>query len=154
LLKPVQTDRFIEALTRVRRRLERPEKLHARLLALLDAQPNSNQYLRRLVVREIGKITLIDVSDVQWIESADNYARVRTGTTSHYLRMTMKDLEQRLDPEEFVRVHRTVIVAVRAISHLEPWSHGDYRVVLRNGERLPASRSYESNMKRLMQTNG
>lgn len=145
LLKPVEAHRFAETMRRVRPRVRGPQpKLDA-----LRADTHAH-HLRRLVVREVGKVTLIPVADVVYVESADNYAQVHTTAASHYLRMTLRNLEQQLDPAQFLRVHRSAIVAIDRVAHLEPWSHGDYRVVLRDGRTVMASRSYQANIKRLL----
>jgi two-component system, LytTR family, response regulator len=146
LLKPVEADRFRIALERARERIGR-ETPELQVIDLLDRE--RSRYLTRLVAREVGKVTLIPVDSIQWIESADNYARVHTDTRAIYVRMTMKDLEAKLDPEHFMRVHRSAIVAVAAITTLEPLSHGEYNAVLASGVTIQTSRSYADNLRRL-----
>jgi two-component system LytT family response regulator len=143
LLKPVERDRFEAAMVRARTAVQQAGSLSNRVAALLAERPD---YLKRLVIREVGQITLVPVRDVIWIEAADNYARVHTASESYYLRMTLKELDQRLDPAEFVRVHRSAIVAIDHIAKLETASHGDYLVVLKDGQSLTASRTYVASL--------
>ena len=151
LLKPVDAERFAQAIDRARSRLRSSARTAVQdfqeLLSSLAQQP---PWLERLVIRETGRISLLPVADVDWIEAADNYVRVHTGKTALIMRATLKDLEQRLDPARFARVHRSAIVAIDRIVQLEPLSHGDFTIVLRTGARVTASRSYELSIRRIL----
>jgi two-component system LytT family response regulator len=85
---------------------------------------------------------VIDLADVDWISAADNYVTLHVEGREHLLRDTMSRLERQLDPSQFVRVHRSVIVQVDRIRELLPAFHGDYAVVLKDGTRLTLSRGY------------
>jgi two-component system, LytTR family, response regulator len=124
LLKPFDDERFAATLRRVKSSLVQPaEKLPQR-------------YLRRLVIRTAGRILLVRVEDVDWIEAADYYARVHTGGKSYLIRQTMGELEQALDPAMFFRLHRSGIVNLDRIRELVPHFKGDYAVVLHTGASL------------------
>ncbi len=85
-----------------------------------------------------------------WLEGAGNYVKVHTGTREHLLRDSLKSLEERLDPQRFLRVHRSAIVNLDSIQRLEPWFHGEYVVVLRDGTRLHSSRTYSERLRSLL----
>jgi two-component system, LytTR family, response regulator len=141
LLKPVQADRFHKSWLRMRDRLSQrtasSEPLHR-----LATHLRGPQYLDRIVIREVSRVRIIPVTEILYIESANNYARVHTAAGVYYARTPLKQLEAQLDPQNFVRVHRTAIVAVNQVIGLERISHGDSRLMLRNGSTVTASRTY------------
>jgi two-component system, LytTR family, response regulator len=153
LLKPFEAERFGKALDRVRAQLrtraEAPvdERLRS-LLASLGAKEN---YLERMVARTGGKILILRVDDVDWIEAAANYVRVHIGQKQFLVRETMTNLETRLDPERFLRIHRSIIVRKDRIKELEPLFQGDYSVVLNDGTRLTSSRGYRDKIQSFLQ---
>jgi len=155
LLKPIDADRFRTALARVREAIAQPrEEWAARVSALLARldQPSTRppQMLRRVVVKEPGRVFFIDTREVDWFEAAGNYIRVHTGTESHLIRMTMQALEERLDPRAFVRVHRSTIVNVGRVAELRATFHGEYDVLLRSGAKLAMQRAYHDRLRAVL----
>ena len=152
LLKPFDAERFNRALSRIRTHLRGRRRLEAdaRLIRLLDEMRNKPRYLERLVVRSGGKILILRVDDVDWIEAAANYVKLHVGGRNYLLRETMTNMEKQLDPERFIRIHRSTIVRVDRIKLLEPLFQGDFLVVLEDGSRLPSSRGYRDNLQALM----
>jgi two-component system LytT family response regulator len=151
LLKPFDRLRLHDAVRRARDMLARAVGArHERLVDLIDDLKKRQRYLKRFVVRDGHRLRLIDVGDVDWIEAADNYAVLHAGRASHVLRETMARLEQALDPDAFVRLHRSVIVRVGAIRELQSSFHGDGLVVLRDGTRLNLSRTYRPRVEALL----
>jgi two-component system, LytTR family, response regulator len=148
LLKPFDEDRFAAALQRARATLRqrRAADLGAQLQTLLAALQPPPQYLERLVVKNGGRIFFLRVDDVTWIEAADNYARVCTAQGDHLIRATLSHLEERLDPQQFLRIRHSAIVNVRCIKELHPQFNGDYTIVLRDGAELNSSRRYRKNL--------
>ena len=149
LLKPFDGDRFQETLERVRRQVESAENgdLGRRLLALVrDLKPGRAQTTNRLVVKSGGRLFFVRADEIDWIEAAGNYVRLHLGADTHMLRETMNSIESRLDPELFVRTHRSHIVNIERIKELQPWFHGEYVVILRNGHRLTLSRGYREKL--------
>jgi two-component system LytT family response regulator len=140
LLKPFTTDRFRTAVLRARDRIER-RTLDNGLASLAQTLRERPRYLTRVSVKTAGKIVLVDVATVDWIEAADNYVRLHVGTREYLHRETLAGLEKQLDPERFVRIHRSALVQVDRIAELHPASHGDMDVVLRNGKTLTLSRT-------------
>ena len=87
-------------------------------------------------------VRLLPVAEIDWIESYGNYLKVHAGRESHLIRGTMQSLEVKLDPETFVRVHRSAIVNIEKIKEIYPRSNGDQDLVLQNGQQLMLSRKY------------
>jgi len=110
------------------------------------ASPSRATYLRQILVRSLQKIEVVDVAQVDWLQSDGDYVRVWTGKASRLHRATLAELEQQLDPTVFVRIHRSTIVRTSRIRELEPYFHGEYVVVLHDGTRLKLSRTYRARL--------
>ena len=122
-----------------------------KLLALLgDGDVRRRRYSDRLVVKTSGRVVFLKADDVDWIDAAGNYVKIHAGGETHQLRETMSRLEDRLDPEKFLRIHRSTIVNIERIRELQQQFHGDYVVVLKGGQRLTLSRSYRDSVKGLL----
>jgi two-component system LytT family response regulator len=149
LLKPIEPERFDVALQRAIDRIEgRGTRADmSQLLAYWRRQQPANQ---RFVVRTGGRITLVKASEIDWIDAAGNYVRLHTAGGSHLVRDTMNAVEQRLDPAVFLRVHRSAIVNIDRVSSLEPYFHGEYVVIMRDGTRLTTSRSHSRQLRALL----
>jgi two-component system LytT family response regulator len=100
-------------------------------------------------VKSGGRIVFVALTDIDWIEAADNYAKLHAGTEAHLLRETMNALEAKLPADRFVRINRSTIVNVDRVKELHPMFHGEYTVVLRNGTRLTLSRGYRDKLRQL-----
>lgn len=153
LLKPFDRARFGEALDLVRAASRRDQvgTMREQLKALLDdLDKRRKTYRDRLVIKTSGRVVLINVDDIDWIDAAGNYVRLHVGTDSHLLRETMSRLEGRLDPGKFLRIHRSTIVNIERIKELQQQFHGDYVVILREGQRLTLSRSYRDKLQELL----
>jgi two-component system LytT family response regulator len=149
LLKPFTRERFRTALARVRERLGRQagQPGLAALAAELRARPRP---LARVAVRVKDRIVLIEASAIDWIDAADNYVRLHAGAAEYLLRETLSGLETQLDPDRFVRIHRSTIVQLDRVRELYPATHGDYDVVLRDGTRLTLSRTWRERLERAL----
>jgi two-component system LytT family response regulator len=149
LLKPISDDRFRAALERARAALARADDVAAeQVRALLDAREaaGSTSYPVRFTVRDGERYVLLRTADVDWVEAAANYLVLHAGARSFQLRMTMTELERRLDPSQFARVHRSTLVNLDRIASIEPEQHGEYQVVLKSGARRRLSRSYRDRL--------
>ena len=104
-----------------------------------------------MVARTNGKILILRVDDIDWIEAAANYVRLHVGGRSYLMRETMVGIESKLDPERFIRVHRSTIVRVDRIKELEPLFQGDYLIILQDGSRITSSRGYRSNVQKILE---
>jgi len=152
LLKPFNRARFQQSVARARDMLAKPDDRHVRerLTGLLADLRDRPQHLRRFVVRAPDRVVLIDASHVDWIEAADNYAILHVGRSSHVIRDTMSRLAGELDPQRFVRIHRSTIVQLDRVRELLPALHGDFIVVLHDGRRLTLSRNYRPRLEALL----
>src|SRR5688572_14253246 len=136
LLKPFDDERFNQTIARVKRevRTRAAAGLSEKLLHVLQAtQPKTQKYLTRIVVRGDGRTVLLRASDVEWIEAADYYARIHAAGKSHLLRETMNELEEKLDPELFFRVHRSGIVNLERVREIQPYTRGEHVVIMASG---------------------
>lgn len=107
-------------------------------------------YAKRLVIRDAQGMYFVPVADVDRIEAEGNYVAVVAKGRRHLMRESLHALESRLDPEEFVRVHRSHVVRIDRIRRLEPSGHGEYELTLADGTRLTSSRSYREQVLRLL----
>lgn len=151
LLKPFDGERFTKALQRVRRQIERNSihDLSRRLQNLLDDLKPNQKYTERLVIKSAGRIFFLGVAEIDWIEAADNYVRLHAGRESHLVRETMNSLEQKLDPAQFVRVHRSRIINISKIKELQSLFRGEYDIMLLDGTRLESGRGYRDKLQKL-----
>ena len=156
LLKPVDDDRLADALDRARTRmsekrgLEEAEKLKVVLAEVapdaMDAMPDEEEAASRfeklINIKDRGQIFRVDVDSIEHIEAAGDYMCIYTGDNSLILRETMKDLERRLDPRVFQRVHRSTIVNLNQVRQVKPHTNGECFLVLESGAQVKVSRSY------------
>jgi two-component system LytT family response regulator len=150
LLKPFDGRRFRESLQRARARVEcdRSGKQDRRPFQLPNPEPAPSARLApdRIAVRNNGRVVFVKLTDIDWIEAADNYVCLHCGRETHVVRETMNELEARLDPAQFLRVHRSSIVNLERVRELQPWFRGDYRVVLRDGTQLTLTKNHREKL--------
>jgi two-component system, LytTR family, response regulator len=151
LLKPVGKTRFEKALARAKERIAEKANRDAaqRIVTMLGQLKAQEAYLERLPVSENGRILFVKAKDIDWIEANGNYARLHVGARTHEIRETLRTLEQKLDPHDFLRIHRSTIVNVHLIKEIQPWFHGYHLVLLQNGQELRMSRYQNDTAKRL-----
>ncbi len=152
LLKPVSQKRFDEALERAAARVRdrRLAEYGATLLAaVVDIQqergakgaiPGPERRLERIMVRTGDAFQFVDVADIEWIEGADYYVTLHAGGKEFLYRESLKHLEDRLDPAQFVRIHVSAIVNLAKVTEIRRTLRGEYQVVLAGGRKLPVSR--------------
>lgn len=152
LLKPFDRERLRKALERARRQIERERagEINQQLVALLSDLKARQQSLERLVIKAGGRVFFLRVEEIDWIEAAANYVKLHAGREAHLLRETMSGLEAKLDPEKFIRIHRSVIVNVERIKELQPLFHGEYAVTLLDGTQLTLSRGHREKFQQLL----
>lgn len=146
LLKPYDNDRFRQALDRARAQLqqEHQSELGTRLLEM--ATQTHILHSDRVMVKSGNRLLFWRLGQIDWIESEGNYVRLHMGGESHLLRETMIALESRLDPAQFMRIHRSCIVNIERIRKIEPGENGDYTLTLTNGVGLTLSRGYRERL--------
>jgi two-component system LytT family response regulator len=148
LLKPYSDERFEATIARVRSRLDERglREFGQRMMRFLAPEPTSAMgTLDRLVVKSGGTTRFLKSADIEWIEGAGVYVTLH-GTDGKAIlhRTSLQDLETRLDGRVFIRIHRSSIVNIEKVSHLEPISHGEFDVVMRSGARVKLSRTYRA----------
>jgi len=169
LLKPVERERFVAAIERARALVANTTaaQRHERLLALLQGEPrlaSAEQearadvpdatpsppgaepaaYPRRFLVKGDGQMYFVAVNDIDWVEAYGNYVRLHVGKGVHLIRETLGNIERKLDPTRFARVHRSSIVNLDRVARMDLWGAGDYVVLLKDGTKLKLSRWYRS----------
>jgi two-component system, LytTR family, response regulator len=141
VLKPFDRERFARAFSRARDRIAGKVNLsdmRQAIAALGEAQ--RGRYIERLVVERAGRRLLIAVDDIVWLGADGNYVQVRAADRTYAIRDTLANLEGKLDPNHFARIHRSTIVNMRRIREIQPWLRGHHLVVLDTGEQLRMSR--------------
>lgn len=111
---------------------------------------HTNGYLKRLPIKDNGRISLVDVDKIEWIESYGNYLKVHTADGRHIYRETMTAIEKKLDMQRFVRIRRSAIVRVDQVVELRPNANGEYEVALKNGIKIASTRHYRKNLEALL----
>ena len=161
LLKPFTNDRFRATLERVKGHMKRCEMAAladrlAGFLAERDAADNNSaalpdhEYMERVPVRSGERVLLLDVAAIDWIEANDDYVVLHAGHENHQVSMRMKDIEEKLNPRMFARIHRSAIVNVACVRELQPYFHGDFVVVMRDGTKLRLSRRRRHQFEQLL----
>jgi two-component system LytT family response regulator len=152
LLKPFNRARFQKTLRRAREQVlgRSQNDVSRRLVTMLEAVRGPRKHLDRLVIRNAGRVVFLPIREIDWIESAGNYVKINVGKDQHVLRETLKNLEGRLDPDQFVRVHRSTIVNVERIREVQPLFHGDHIAILHDGSRISCSRSYSDRLEAIL----
>lgn len=152
LLKPVVEERFLKTLTRAKTRIRSKTAVDSnqQIIGLLETIASARSHPKRLAVRSAGQILFVSVADIDWMQAAENYVELHTGSVSRLLHVTMNALEKSLDPEMFVRVHRSIIVNLGRIATLQPGAHGEYLITLRDGMRLQSGRAYSDRLRALI----
>jgi two-component system LytT family response regulator len=139
LCKPFDKERLLLCVERVLRRLN-------------SAVPSAveSQWLSRLSIKDDERILFVPVDEIIWIEAANKYVVIHTPGGTHISRQTIQGLEEKLNPREFVRTHRSTLVRKAAVRGMHPLFHGDYILRLANGEEAPLSRSFRESFFREM----
>ncbi|HSO76920.1 MAG TPA: LytTR family DNA-binding domain-containing protein, partial [Blastocatellia bacterium] len=151
LLKPFDRERFERSLGRAKEQLLRTaDSMSERILSALEEIKTRPVHLERLVIKMNGHVFFIKTEEIDWLEAEGNYVRLHAGKESYLLRDTISALETQLDPKRFLRVHRSAIVNIDRIQELQPWFHGEYRIILREGVQLTLSRSYREKLHELL----
>jgi two-component system LytT family response regulator len=151
LLKPFDDERLARTLERVRRRLGAPAAEVARRVAsLLHAVQERRRYAPRLVVRSGVRTRLIPVDRIVWIEAEGKQARVHLAGESHLATGGIGAVEAQLDPEQFVRVHRSAIARIDQIQEIQPWFKGEYVLLMAGGAQLTTSAAYRHRLRDIL----
>jgi len=144
LLKPFDKKRFYKALNRAKDYLKNStNKFDSKLESLVQELNPTPSYLNRLMVKTSGRVFFVGADEIEWIEASGNYVQLHTGDKSYLIRETMSNMGKKLNPDKFYRIHRSTIVNIECVKELQSWFHGDYMVIMKNGEKLTMSRNYK-----------
>ena len=145
LLKPFDRKRLRHALARARALRLHDEEPTRRLMAVL-AEIRAGRPQDRIVVKARGRVYFVLARDIDWIEAAGHYLTLHVGSDEHLIRGSINEIGSRLDPDRFVRIHRSIVLNVDRIQELRPSFHGEYAITLRGGTRLSSSRGYSEQL--------
>ncbi|HEX6126886.1 MAG TPA: response regulator [Pyrinomonadaceae bacterium] len=145
LLKPFDEERFSRALVRAKREIgsrQIPSGIEDRLRNLLEEVRTKPHYLKRIPVKSSRGTTFVSTDEIEWICSSGNDLEIHVGRATYLIRQKLSYLETRLDPEVFMRVHRSTIVNLNCIKSLHPLFNNDHLIILKDGRELNLSRTY------------
>lgn len=149
VLKPFDDRRFHRAVERAKDRI-RQARLDHRGEPAGDAAAARSDPAERIAIRDGARTVFVELSEIDWIEAADYYVQLHVGARSYLHREPLRDLEARLDPQRFMRIHRSAIVALDRIAELRSSTHGDHSVRLRDGTELKLSRARRGQLRCLL----
>jgi two-component system, LytTR family, response regulator len=155
LLKPFDRGRLHHAMNRARAEFLKTHdrEMTYRILDFLTKTKPEPQVDKRLVFKTGGRVVFLESDEIDWLSAAANYVTLNVGTESYLLREGIGHISERLDPDKFVRIHRSTIVNVDKIKELQPVNSGEYIVVLKDGKELSCSRGYRAGLQRLIEKN-
>jgi two-component system, LytTR family, response regulator len=147
LLKPVSEDRFQKAMQKF---LEKSSGMTSKTAELLDTMAQSPSQNNRIVVKTGNKVKIIPVHDIQYLEADDDFVKIFTAEGSFLKNKTLSFYEQTLDPQQFVRVHRSYLIHIGQITKIEPYQKETHMAVLRNGQQIPISKTGYGKLKLIL----
>jgi two-component system LytT family response regulator len=153
LLKPLDEERFLQMLERVKIHLNgrRNGVMENRLHDLIGELAPSAKTISRLAIKSSGRVVFLNVKEIDWVEASGNYLDLHAGKECHVLRGRLSELEKRLNSEQFFRIHRSTIVNLDRVKEFQPLFKGECVVVMKDGLRLAASRSYSHKLQELFE---
>ena len=152
LLKPFNRARLQKTVAHAKTLLGRMpgEGINGQLLTLLGSLQRKQEISERFMIKSAGRIVFLRAEDIDWMETVGNYVRLHVGRESHLMRETMNGMELKLDPQKFMRMHRSTIVNIDRVKEIQPWAKGEYVVIMRDGARLNMSRRYRERLHKLL----
>jgi two-component system LytT family response regulator len=144
LLKPFDKERLQKALARARMTIKNGKGAEHtdRIQGLLKDPRVNPRSSERFIIKSGGRVLFLNVNEIDWIEAAANYVKIHSGKDMHLLRETMNNVETRLDPSKFIRIHRSIIANIEKIRELRTCNSGEFIVTMKDGKELSGSRSY------------
>lgn len=158
LLKPFSDERFKQSLKKAKdhlnqRTLVEYAKHFVGLIEnnfLSDDSISKNKYIHRISLKSVGKIQFLSVEDIDWIEADGSYVKFHTKNKTHLVRDTLTNLETKLNPETFLRIHRSTIVNIERIKEMHPYTRGEYVLILKDGTKLKMSRGQKEKLHQIL----
>lgn len=148
LLKPFDEARLKRALERAKRELKqtRQTDINQQLESVLKNGKTEPKFLKRIAIKSGERTVFLPADDIDWVSTAGNYLELHVGKQTHLIRERMCELESKLDPTKFVRIHRLSLINIERVRELQPLFNGDYVVILHNGRQLILSRTYREKL--------
>jgi len=151
LLKPYDQERFRKSFNRALDQIEKigsgkESSAAVSVMRLLEEINKEKQYLQRIMVKRGSRFFFVKSNEIMYISADEKYVKLHTAEDTYLIRETMSRIERHLDPAVFVRIHRSYIVNIDFIKEIQPWSHGDYIVILKNGAKLNLSRRFSERL--------
>ncbi len=152
LTKPIDPQRFADSLDRARDLLGRPNRddLDRRIQAMIEMHERRLSVRPHLVVRERERYLLVPTSEVHCLEATGNYVQLHCERAKHILRSTLAAVEARLDPQRFLRVHRSWIVNLEQVREAQPWTKGGWILLTRSGLKVPVGQQYHDVLQKIL----
>jgi two-component system LytT family response regulator len=150
LLKPYVQSRFDMAVERVKQNIRQERSESGKIQSLLNNLHPEKTYLDRILVKQSGKIVIMNIEEIVWIEAMEDYVNFHTSKGSYLVKQSLSRLENRMNPDVFIRVHRSYTVNLEAVKEIEPWTNGRLRCLMKNGQEIVTSRSGAKRLKKFM----
>jgi two-component system, LytTR family, response regulator len=152
LLKPFDDERFNRALLRVRESLAGVSRsdYEGELREFLTRMNQRTPYTQRFLVKRLSEYLFIRASEIDWVQSADNYVTLHVGKQKYMLRETLSSIEERLDPQQFLRIRASAIVNLERVAAIRPWSSTEFQFVLQDGTTIVSSRRYRNHLREVI----
>jgi len=150
LLKPFNKERFDKAIQKWKQQAGNAALQQQQTQAVLETAAEAPSQSHRVVVKDGGKIKIIPVTNIQYLEAADDYVKIHTAEGAFLKNKTMAHFEKVLEPQQFIRIHRSYIVNVSLISRIDPYEKDSHLVLLSSGMRLPVSKTGYARLKEVL----
>lgn len=146
LLKPFSRSRFQKAVLHAKAQINQQNNVETKqqFSDLLENHKSKTPHLQRIFVKDNGKIILLEPEAVDWIEADDKYLHLHTAQKTYLIRQTLNSIEAELDPNIFLRIHRSTIVNLTRVKEIHPLFNGEYILILQNGAKITLSRNYKN----------
>ncbi len=151
LLKPYDQERFNTALDRARHSLAQNaaerDKTIERLLSTINPE---RKFLTRMLVKESGRIIILNTAEILWAEAVEDYINIHTDVNAYLINQSMTSFITKLDPEKFIRIHRSHVINLEAVKELRPWTNGRLKCILAHGKEIVSSRTGAKKLRELL----
>ena len=152
LTKPIDSERFSESMERAREILRLPDRdeLDRRIQAMIEMHERRLSVRPHIVVREQERYLLVPTSEIHCLEATGNYVQLHCERANHILRSTLAAVEAKLDPERFLRIHRSWIVNLEQVREAQPWTKGGWILLTRSGLKIPVGQQYHHVLSKIL----
>ncbi len=142
LLKPFDKERFLNSINRAKDIINSKNDIKTQIKDLIENMNKNQKIMERILIKSGGKIFFLKTDEISWIEAAAYYVKLHFGKDSYLIRETLNNMENKIDPSKFIRIHRSYIVNIEFIKELQPWFKNKYVVILKDGTKLNLSRNF------------